>query len=259
MPTDLAHAVEVARRAVQAGSEAALRYFRNDFVVETKSDQTPVTVADRESEAAIVGAIRAEFPDHDTLGEEEGAVEKGSPYRWIIDPIDGTRGFTRGSNFWGPLVALEYEGDVVVGAMALPSLGQTYWAGKGLGAFRDGQRLEVSKIADWSQAIVSCGELNRLLQPPFRDGVLELTERCASARSYGDLANQGMVLDGRAEIALECEVQLWDVAPIKILVEEAGGRFTNLDGEATLSGDGFITSNGLLHDEALAAFGRVSS
>jgi len=257
MAIDLEHAVDVARRAVQAASEAALRYFRSDFVVETKADLTPVTVADKEAETAIVEVIRGEYPDHDTLGEEHGAFEQGSRYRWIIDPIDGTRGFTRGASFWGPLLALEHDGEIVVGAMALPALGESYWAAKGLGAFRDGQRLSVSKISDWGQATLGLGELNRLFRPPFRDGVMALMQRCASTRGYGDLANFTLVFNGRAEVAIECEVKIWDVAPIKILVEEAGGRFTNLGGESKLSGHGFIVSNGLLHEDALAAFARA--
>src|SRR5512136_123439 len=151
---DLAQAVATAREAVAAAGAAALRHFRRGVAVEVKLDRTPVTVADREAEAAIEAVVRTAFPRHGFLGEETGASPGSEEARWIVDPIDGTRGFTRGGPFWGPLVALEHRGEIVAGAMAMPALGETYWAARGLGAFlqRGAEtpvRLRVSEIPAW--------------------------------------------------------------------------------------------------------------
>src|SRR5512141_102363 len=124
---DLAKAMDVARRAVEAASAASLAHFRRGVRVERKPDRTPVTQADRDSEAAILAVVKEAFPDHAFLGEETGAHAGSGTTRWIVDPIDGTKGFTRGRGFWGPLVACEHEGRVVGGAMGLPVLGEVYW------------------------------------------------------------------------------------------------------------------------------------
>ncbi len=253
---DLALALETARRAVEAASAAALRHFRTGIRVEVKPDRTPVTAADREAEAAALAAIRAAFPDHAVLGEESGAHAGDAAARWIVDPIDGTRGFTRGGSFWGPLVALEHGGTVVAGAMALPALGETYWAARGLGCWlRSGTatpaRLRVSGIADWSEATLSIGEMRFLLAPPIGPRVVELARSAASARCHGDLAGAAMVLTGRAEAWIEAGVQVWDLAPLQVLVEEAGGRFTDFEGRETIGGGRCVASNGLVHPHLL--------
>src|SRR5512138_266493 len=132
---DLAKAMDTARRAAEAASRASLAHFRRGVRVEVKPDRTPVTQADRDSEAAILAVVCADFPGHGFLGEETGAHGGDAETRWIVDPLDGTKGFTRGGAFWGALVALEHRGAVVAGAMALPALGETYWGAKGLGAW----------------------------------------------------------------------------------------------------------------------------
>ena len=167
---DLDRAIAAARRAVEAAAAASLPHFRRGVRVELKPDRTPVTAADRDAEAAIVAVLRDAFPGHAILGEESGVHEGDAATRWIVDPIDGTRGFTRGGSFWGPLLALEHEGEVVVGAMAMPALSESYWAARGRGAWveRGGAepvRLQVSGIADWTEASVSLGELRSVLAP----------------------------------------------------------------------------------------------
>src|SRR4051812_44390087 len=158
---DLQRAAHVAREAVAAAGAAALAHLRRGVVVETKPDLTPVTAADRAAEDEIIAIIRAAFPDHAILGEEGGAHGTGD-VRWIVDPIDGTRGFARGGIMWGPMIALEVRGELVVGAMALPAQGHTYWAARGRGAFHDGTRLAVSGITDLADTTLSLGELRRL-------------------------------------------------------------------------------------------------
>jgi histidinol-phosphatase len=263
MPLDLDLALRTARIAVEAAAAASLAHFRRGVRVEVKPDRTPVTAADRDAEAAIAAVVRAAFPGHALLGEETGAHAGNEPSRWIVDPIDGTRGFTRGGAFWGPLVALEHEGEIVVGAMAMPALGETYWAARGggtwLGRGADAPvRLQVSGVADWGEATLSLGELRGLLAEGRDRALLGLALAAAQTRCYGDLAGAAMVLQGRAEAWVEAGVKVWDLAPLKILAEEAGGRFTDLAGRPTVESGHCVLSNGRVHEHVLRALGGAA-
>ena len=257
MPLDLDLALQTARRAVEAASAASLPHFRQGVRVEVKPDRTPVTAADREAEAAILAVIRGAFPAHAVLGEETGAHAGSAESRWIVDPIDGTRGFTRGGSFWGPLVALEHEGAVVVGAMAMPALGDVYFAARGRGAHlaRRGEaplRLSVSGIRDWGESTLSLGEFRGLFSSDRERQLLDLCRSAAQVRCYGDLAGAAMVLQGRAEAWVEAGVKVWDLAPLQILASEAGGLFTDLAGNATVESGNCLLSNGQVHGQVLA-------
>lgn len=257
MNIDLERAMQTAKEAALAASSASLLHFRQGVQVETKPDKTPVTRADREAEAAIFQIIRTNFPDHALLGEETGEHAGSADTRWIVDPIDGTRGFTRGGSFWGPLIALEHEGVIVAGAMAMPALGEVYWAARGFGAFRqvnDGpiSRLGVSGIDDFSEATVFLGEPKALFSPPLAAKITNVTQTCAQIRCYGDLAGCAMVLTGRAEVWIEAGVQSWDLGPFPVLVAEAGGRFTDFDGKETVHSGDCVVSNAKLHSHVLA-------
>jgi histidinol-phosphatase len=186
------------------------------------------------------------------LAEESGA-RQGSVegVRWIVDPIDGTRGFTRGGTFWGALVALEVDGEVVVGAMGLPALGDTYWAARGMGAYKNGGRRRVSDVDRLEDATLSLGEMGPLLSPPHGSAVTNLVRSAASARCYGDLKGVALVLDGMADAWLEHGVKPWDLAPTKILLEEAGGRFTTFDGGSSIEPGNAVGSNAKLHADIL--------
>jgi histidinol-phosphatase len=259
MPIDVDLALDVARRAAEAGGAAAMVHFRSGVRVELKPDRSPVTAADRDAEAAILAAVRDRFPHHAVLAEETGAHEGSSASRWIVDPLDGTRGFTRGGPFWGPLVALEHAGEIVAGAMALPALGEVYWAARGRGAWlKVGNgapgRLAVSGLPAWEDATFAVGELRFLLGGDLAGPVTALATSAAQTRCYGDLAGCAMVLTGRAEAWVEAGVQVWDLAPLKILVEEAGGRFTDLAGAPTHLAGECIASNGRVHERVLGAF-----
>jgi len=252
-PMDVERAMDTARHAVLAASAASLRYWRKGVVVDTKPDRSPVTAADRDAEVAILDVIHLAFPGHAILAEESGET-KGEGGRWIVDPLDGTRGFTRGGSFWGPLVALEVDGDIVAGAAALPALGETYFAGRGLGAFRDGERLTVSNVSEWSEATLQVGELKAMLAGSRADGVQALIAGASSSRAYGDVAGCVQLLCGRADAWLEAGVRPWDIAALKILVEEAGGRFTDFDGGPRFLETGHVVaSNSLLHGHVLKA------
>jgi histidinol-phosphatase len=255
---DLQLAMDTARRAAEAATAASLAHFRRGVRVEVKPDRTPVTQADRDAEAAIHAVIREKFPDHGFLGEETGAHAGagGSRTRWLVEPIDGTKGFTRGRAFWGPLVGCEHEGRIVAGAMALPVLGEVYWAARGLGCWlRTGDgapaRCQVSGIAAWPDATLSFGEPHVLFRPPMLERLAALTLSAQVARCYGDLAGCALVLKGQAEAWVEAGVQLWDLGPLPVLVEEAGGRFTGLEGETTLGSGSCVASNGKVHEHVL--------
>jgi histidinol-phosphatase len=254
---DLDRAMETAKAAVVSASVASLVHFRQGVCVETKPDRTPVTQADRDAEAAIFEVIRTNFPEHALLGEETGAHAGSADTRWIVDPIDGTRGFTRGGTFWGPLVALEHNGVIVAGAMALPALGEVYWAARGKGAYRQvgdtfPTRLCVSSIDDLSEATLFLGEPKALLSPAFAERILRLTALCAQTRCYGDLAGCAMVLTGRAEAWIEAGVQSWDLGPFPVLVAEAGGRFTDFSGNETVHSGHCVVANANLHSHILS-------
>ncbi len=260
MPTlDLDLALATARRAVEAASRASLAHFHRAVRVELKPDRSPVTVADRESEAAALDVIHGAFPEHGVLGEETGAHVGAGETRWIVDPLDGTRGFVRGETCWGPLVALEHEGEVVAGAMGLPVASEVYFGASGRGAWRSvsggaPERLRVSGIARWEDATLSLGEPRVLLAPPYVRAAISLATSCARTRCHGDLAGFAMVLTGSAEVWIEAGVQIWDLAPMKVLLEEAGGRFTDLAGRPTITSGGCVASNGALHEHVLECF-----
>ncbi len=258
MSVDPRQAMEVARAAVDAAAEIQLRLFRTPFAVDTKSDRSPVTVADTESEVAIFAVIRESFPDHALLGEETGRHGE-SEWCWIVDPLDGTRGFTRGGTYWGPIVGLARGGEPIAGAFALPASGVTYWGAPGHGAWRhrrEGGQVEparVSRIAALADATLSLGELRALVETK---GLAAIAKEAASTRCWGDVGGAAMLLDGKAEAWIESGVKPWDLCGIAPIVLGAGGRFTDFTGKVSFSSGDAVASNGLLHDALLARLAR---
>lgn len=260
---DLPRLVLAAREAAAAAAAVALSHWRRLPVgfddLERKDDGSPVTVADREAEAAAIAVLARATPGVPILGEESGLVGAGAAggdaaggTRWIVDPLDGTIGFARGGVMWGPLVGLEHEGAVVVGAMELPVLRSAYWAGKGLGCHRDGQRLHVARTARWADAVVSLGGMKRTLyRHPAGAGVERLVRTAKTSRAYGDVGSCAMLLDGTADCWIEAGVKVWDLAAPRVLVEEAGGRFTDFAGTPGHTTGEAVATNGLLHAHVL--------
>ena len=219
-----------------------------------KADHTPVTQADQEAETAIAERLRDAFPDIGFLGEEFGA-QGGQSRRWIVDPIDGTKNFVRGIPYWATLLALEEDGEVTLGVVHSPATGELYWARRGQGAWLDGLPLRVSAVGRLRDAMVTHSSLNllRLLDGGrLWDGFVHLVDRTDRQRGFGDYFGYTFVLRGQAEIMLEADVKPWDIAPFKILFEEAGGRFTDLAGRPTIYSGNALATNGRLHDEVLA-------
>ena len=252
LTTAVPDVVTVMIRAAEAAGEVAMRYYRGGFEVTIKPDQTPVTQADREAEQAIKAILRRACPDHGFLGEEFGE-EGPKERRFIIDPIDGTRNFVRRIPTWAVMIGLEEDGVVTAGAIFQPVTGVLHTASRGQGAFRDGERIRVSRVDALERALVVHSSLNFLRRSRYWDGFLTLVDRTQVQRGFGDYSAYLWVAEGQGEIALSTTVKAWDVAAIKVIVEEAGGRLTDLDGRRGIYGTTVLASNGLLHDEALAA------
>jgi histidinol-phosphatase len=249
MEEDLAFAHELADLA----DSISMKHFRSaGLVVRTKPDMTPVSEADRSIERALRKKIAAERPGDSVVGEEFGD-EGAAPRRWILDPIDGTKSYVRGLPVFGTLIALERDGDLVLGLASAPALGgRRWWATRGGGAFADGRPIRVSGISRLEDAHVLYAGMRTWRQAGIRDRLLALIDRAWRSRGLGDFWMHMLVAEGAAEIALEMEVNLWDLASVKVLIEEAGGRFTDLAGRPTPAGGSSLSTNGLLHDEVLS-------
>ena len=228
-----------------AADEISMRHYRRaDLVIETKPDLTPVTVADR----GVEERLRAMLPAGDAVvGEEFGTTGTGDR-RWIIDPVDGTKNFVRGVPVWATLIALEVKSTLTVGVVSAPALNRRWWAASGEGAFANGEPMHVSGIAALDDAQFSYSSLSGWAD---RDRLLDLADRCWRTRAFGDFWSYMLVAEGAADIAAEPEVALWDLAALQVIVEEAGGRFTDLAGNATPDGGSAVATNGLLHDDVL--------
>ncbi len=241
--------------AARAAGEIALRYYRSAFEVTIKADQTPVTQADREAEQAIKAVLRKAFPHHGFLGEEFGE-EGNQQTRWIIDPIDGTKNFVRHVPVWAVLIGLEEDGDITTGVVLNPVSGTTYWAHRGDGAFADGRPIRVSDLDTMDRALLLHSSLNLLRRTPrWWEGFVRMVDACDRTRGYGDYVGYGLVAEGKAEVYVEADLKPWDLAPMKILVEEAGGRLTDFRGRSTIYDGTVVASNGRLHEEALRLLG----
>ena len=237
------------------------RFRALDLVVSTKPDLTPVTDVDRQVELNLRKRITFKRPGHAVLGEEYG-LEGAGPWRWILDPIDGTKNYVRGIPIWATCIALQHDDEVMVGVVSAPALGRRWWAARGEGAFAapaggrqpgTGQPIRVSKVTAVADAQMSYDSVPGF--EPFGLGArfLDLARRCWRTRGLGDFWSHVLVAEGAVDIAVEPEVSVWDVAAIQVIVEEAGGRFTDLGGATRPDGGSAVSTNGLLHDEVLAA------
>jgi|SRR5476649_377597 histidinol-phosphatase len=222
--------LEFARRIATLAGENAMYIRARGISVETKPDASPVTIADRENERLIREAIEREFPGDGILGEEGSSKEGSSGRRWIIDPIDGTRDYVRGNRFWCVLIALEEANQPFLGVAHFPMLDETYWATRGSGSYLNNERLRVSAIASIGECSFSPNGLHLIAARPHLPRVMELMQRSWAVRSYGGALDACLVAAGKAEIWFEPKVEVWDLAALKPIIEEAGGVFFALDG-----------------------------
>lgn len=240
MSRDLLNAAEALARHV---GSVALRHYRSLLTVETKADGSPVTIADREAEAAAREWLATRFPDDGVLGEELGELAGTSGRRWIIDPIDGTKSFVRGVPLWGSLVALVDGERVLAGAACFPAVDETIAAAPGAGCWWNGQRARVSDCAALAGATVLITDERTFRTASTREGWRTLIGESAIARTWGDCYGYLLVATGRAEAMVDPIVNPWDAACFQPIIEEAGGVFTDLSGRATAFGGSAIATN----------------
>lgn len=231
------------------------RFGALDLHVETKPDLTPVTDADRGAEETLRALLAENRPDDALLGEEFGGTAVFEGRQWVLDPIDGTKNFVRGVPVWSTLIALLVDGVPEVGVVSAPALARRWWAGRGQGAFTSfngsARRITVSGVGDLGSASMSFSDLTTGWGEA-RASFLELYDAVWRVRGYGDFWSYCLVAEGAVDVCVEPEVKLWDLAPLDILIREAGGRFTDLTGAAGPHGGSAVATNGLLHDEVLA-------
>ena len=239
--------LELAHRLADAADALSLARFRTGLAVETKPALTPVTEADRAVEAELRRILADERPADAILGEEHGSSGSGSR-RWILDPIDGTRNYTRGIPVWGTLLALEDDGELRVGLVSAPALGHRWWAERGTGAFLDGDPIHVSAVERVEDAVLSFA---------LESSLPDVASRAWHARGFGDFWAHMLVAEGSVDGAVDAVgISEWDLAAVQVIVEEAGGRFSDASGEARIDAGTGISSNGLLHDDLLASLAR---
>lgn len=233
---------------VRTAGEMTLRWFRSpDLAVDSKADGTPVTAADRAAERLVRERIAGRFPDDGVLGEEEPEVRGRSGRRWIVDPIDGTKAFTRGVPLYSTLLALHDGDGAALGVIGLPALGQVVYAGRGLGCWSDGRPARVSDTTTLDGAYVTTSGYNHWPD----QALLAVKHAGCQLRTWGDGYGYALVATGRADAMVDPEVELYDVAAMPVILNEAGGRFTTVDGREDAGGGSGVATNGRVHDQLL--------
>ncbi len=245
--------LQVALRAAKRAAEISRSYYAGNFTVTTKEDLTPVTQADVECEQAIREIILDRFPEHGFYGEETGRTQADADYLWLVDPIDGTKGFVRQYPFFSTQIALMHKGEIIVGVSSGTMMEELAWAEKGRGAWLNGEQLEISAVDDPDRVAVSVGNLKSLAGSDGWSALGSIVERADRIRGYGDFYHYHLLAAGKIEAVIESDVNILDIAALSLIVTEAGGAFTNLNGEAPDLGiRSVLAANPSLHAQYLA-------
>lgn len=257
MSDSLKREMEFARDLVVEAGEVTLRYFQRGVATEWKKDATPVTVADIEAENFIRQRLAAEFPLDGVLGEEKGEQTGSSGRVWIIDPIDGTKSFIQGVPLYGVLLALEDNGESVVGAIGLPGLDEVVFAARGEGCWWNDHRAKVSAVDVLSESCIAYTSFMSFETVSPQGGAIRerLAKSARLLRGWGDAYGYALVATGRAEAMIDPIISPWDIAPMLPIMEEAGGRFSDWLGTRGGRVKNAVASNGRLHDDILAILG----
>lgn len=261
--SELKNLTDLALNAVKIAKESILSFYQNDLLIEWKSDATPVTIADKKAEELMREFLIKEMPGCGFVGEEFGYEKNDGEYTWIMDPIDGTKSFIHGVPLFGTLLAL-YKGDeALVGVISMPALNSVLWASKGQGAFLDGVKTSVSKVKTIDEALVLSNSINTLEDQGLGDKFKQIRQSAKLFRGWGDCYGYYLAACGRAEVVVDPVVSLWDIAPLPVIFNEAGGKFTTLDGSTNIIGNldnlesdklTGIATNGHLHEYCLNKF-----
>lgn len=255
--------LKIALKTAELAEENILKFYQNDVGVEWKADKTPVTIADKGTEELAREFWAKETPGFGVIGEEFGIESPDAEYQWVIDPIDGTKSFIHGVPLFGTLIGLWHKNVPIASVIRLPAMKSAVWAVNGGGAFLDGREVRASKVSQLSDALVLSGTVNTMEDKGFGEGFTKLRRSARLHRGWGDCYGYYLVAAGRAEIMVDPVVSLWDIAPFPLLMKEAGGKFSTIDGKTELFDangkptapiyEGFtsIATNGLLHDVAL--------
>lgn len=254
--------LDLARAAAHAAGERTLHYFQTTrFRTETKDDGSPVTDADRESEQTLRDMIRRAFPADGLLGEEYGHETGTSGWRWIIDPIDGTRSFIQGVPLFGVMIGVEHAGVLAAGVIRMPALGETVFAARGAGAFaqfdgRDATPARVSSAAALADGLLCTTSFDYFRRRSSVPTLVSLCEQFGSTRGWSDCYAHVLVATGRADACVEPVLKPWDIAATIPIIEEAGGRCTAFDGRVDAFAPNGVLTNGRIHEQVLAVLNR---
>jgi histidinol-phosphatase len=241
--------LQAALDAAEAASAVIRDLYRRNLAVTTKSDRSPVTEADVRAEEAIRSVLARRFPSYGFYGEETGRHAMDAESVWLVDPIDGTKSFVRETPFFSTQIALLRGGRLVLGVSAAPAYGELAWAERGAGAWLDGRRIRVSEVSRVDAAILSTGNLKTLAAGPGWARLGSLVTEVDRLRGYGDFVHYHLLARGALDAVVESDVNILDIAALTVIVEEAGGRFTDLDGgPVSLGTTTVLATNGLLHE-----------
>ncbi|MEL7298171.1 MAG: inositol monophosphatase family protein [Pseudomonadota bacterium] len=254
--------LESFKRAALAAAQAAALVIREgyggDFSVTTKADRTPVTDVDVAAERAIRSVLEARFPAHGFYGEETGQNQTESDYLWLVDPIDGTKAFVRGYPFFSTQIALMYRGELIVGVSSAPMVNEVAWATKGGGAWLNDARIAIGDTASIEDAAVSLGNTHRLAASAAWPRLGGIVARCDRIRGYGDFLHYHLLASGRIDAVIESDVNILDIAALTVVVSEAGGVMTQLDGSPIdLQTTDILAANVRLHRQLASELGDL--
>ncbi len=258
--------LQIAKRAASAAQEVILSHFEKGISVEWKPDNTPVTIADKGAEEKLRQVFEKETPEFGVIGEEFGIEKPDAEYKWVFDPIDGTKSFIRGVPLFGTLIGLYHKGEPLVGIVNLPAQNHMLFAGKGLGAYVDNARVQVSKVSKMNQGLALSGTVNTFETTGYGESFERYRKSASLYRGWGDCYGYFLVATGRAEAMIDPTVSLWDVAAFPTIFAEAGGKFSLLNGETRIfNSDGTpshpihegytsVATNAFVHEEVLGFF-----
>lgn len=241
----------VSHQAIEESAKIILNYYHHLPPIETKPDNTPVTLADREAEEIIINTIKKTFPDHGFMGEELGDNSNGSDFTWIIDPIDGTKNFIHGINFFGTLIALKYQQEIILGITHLPALSETLFATSDSPTTLNGQLVKVSSVKDIGNSYINFSPSQLKDERGLKIFHNLLTKQVHALRGFGDCYGYHLVATGKTDVFFELNTKAWDVAAYKLIIRQAGGQHTDIYGDRDILGGTSLATNGLLHPEML--------
>ena len=232
-----------------------MKYYSDEIGVKLKDDETPVTIADREAEKVIIETIKSNFAWHSILGEEYGNDSATSEYTWIIDPIDGTKNYIRKIPFFATEIALMKNNELILGVSNAPAMNELLYAEKGKGAFCNNKKIRASSRKELADSFMSFGGINWFENLNLIPNLLKLSNSVQGRRGFGDFWGYHLLAQGKIEVMVEADIKIWDIAALAVIVEEAGGKVTDLSGKAiTKDTRTVLATNGFLHDEALEVF-----